>query len=617
MKTKITTSLITGVLLFSGCAKQFNSNFKKNIKYDIDTSSKNIDMSKYIKQKSNNHFFIDFSINKDLISALNQLNQIDKNNVYVLKNKQDDIIFPTLTTNDSKKLDINSFYKLQQFIKNTTNYILTTKENPFNKGFKQVIVIDKSKLKNNIFNYPFNIHGAIPLQKILNEISKITHFSVIIQNGTQSQTQQSSNPIQSTSQVTQTQSVSTQLPTQQGEQPPATSSNSSQPMQPQSQPIQSPTQLLSPKINNNNIIINFNGKTIGDFLNYISNQFNYFVDINYKNKLIILKKYKTFTFNILLPDVKINNLSSASASSSSSTTSNTATGNANFTAPLNEYAEGLINTVSSFITNGTFKYKNGIIFAKITKNEYLTISKFIKQINQNFMKQATLSIDIYVFAVSQNFNFGTDLSFIKNNINAITKYNSNPFMTLTKNSNSGTIKRKLTVNSDNSNLYFLTKYSTLDRIINKIPITINLTKNQSYLKSIQTTTTTSTATTSTTTAQIGQIVEGEQMTIIPNIYSDKIFLDALFTNTNNEEMEEKQVGQQTIMLPTNVKKVIPITTVLKYGDKKIVGVYQSYVKYDNVKSLLPTNIPIISRVVGNNQIKYVRELIAVVVGVKK
>ena len=535
---KAILSLSAGLILFSGCAEKFNNDFKNSIKENMQIT-KDVNFSKYAKEKKNKDFYIDFSINKDLKSALNALNKIDKNNVYILNDPQENILFPELSTSESKKLHINSFFKLQQFVKNTTNYLIKLK-NPFKKGLKKVIVINKEEEKNDIFNYPFSIHGKISISNILDQISKITHFSIIFDNN----------------------------------------SNNALPYQ----------NIKLPKIE-------FNGKTIGDFLTYLSNQLNYFINIDYKNKLIVFKKYKTFTFNIILPDISYIN--------SKSRINN-----------IPDYINDMLSSISSFVKDGIFRYKDGIVFAKITKKDYETVSKFIKKINDEFSKQAKLNIEIYVFALKKNINLGTDLSIIQNNINLVTNYNATPFLKLS--TNSGNTKANLNINSDNSLLAFITKFSYFDRIINKIPLTIDFNKDRSYIKSIQQTTTTSTATTTTVQTQIGDIIEGQNITIIPNIYSDKVLIKILFTNQANEALVEKSFGQDNVvMLPTNTKKTIPVNTILRFGERKIVGVYQTYAKYDDVKGLLPPDVPVISKIIGNTKINYIRELIAVVVSVNK
>ena len=562
MRKKITLS-IASILLLTGCSSLVNNEFKKNLKDDT-KSAQDMNFSKYVKEKINKNYYIDFSVNKDLKSALNQLNQFDKNNIYILPSTQENIIFPSLSTYDSKKLHINNFYKLQKFVAQTTNYILKTKENPFKKGIKQVEVIDKNQAKNDIFNYPFKIHTKMTIKALLDEISKITHYSVIFKDN----------------KITK-KSVPNQNYTRQG-----------------GYSFSSLSSLKTPSFSANTVI-NFNGKTIGDLLTYLSNQFNYFVDIDYKNKLIIFKKYKTFTFDLLLPDNDVINSKSKSSVNS-----------------IADYTKNLMSQITSFIKDGEIKYKNGIVFAKVTKQGYETLSKFIKKINQDFSKEADIDVSIYVFALKKNIDLGSDFSFIQKDLSFITNYNSTYLFK--KSLSSPNVNEKINANLNNGYLHFLNKFSYFYRITNKIPLTINFTKDRSYIKSIQATTTTSNATTTTIQTNIGNITEGQTITLVPNIYSNKVFLKLLFINQANEDLAEKNIGKdQVVMLPTNTKKTIPATANLRYGEKRIVGVFQSYVKYDSLQGLLPSDIPVVSRVVGNTKIKYVRELIAVVVSVKK
>lgn len=591
MKKKISISIFASVLLLSGCAERENAIFKKQVNNGFKIS-KNINISKNIKQISLKDQYIDFSIDKDLKSALKKLSDLDPDSVYLLKNPDQNIIFPDFSTEDSKKLDINSFYKLQQFVSQTTPYVLKLKTNPFRKGIKIVEIINKDAVKNDIIKYPFSVHGTVSLKSLLNEISKITGYNIIFENENIQSSENNSNntPISAPS------TTPTSVPTAQN-----TSNNAPAPM-----PIMPGT---FPVFLQNNYI-SFTGKTIGEFLNYISNQFNYYVNIDYQNKLIVFKKYKTFSFPLLIPNIQMKTTTSLSKNSSSSTTSNDSL-ELDYT---DNFIQNFINSLKNFLSDkGNIYYSSGVIYAQVTKNDYETISNMVNNFNDQFQKKAKLKVDIYVFLVNKTFNIGTDLKFKTQYINAVTNFLTTNVLS-TSNIPKTSLQKSASLNLDNNFIRYVKHYSFNNNIINNIPLVDDLTTERNYIESIQTTTTTGTATSTSVQTNIGKIDQGQKIAIFPKIYSNKIFLRMLFKTSSLDNLEEKTIEGNTIMLPSISTKNIPVNINLRFGEKKIASIIQTFANANQFKGIVPLEGFIIG---GNNQHQYVRELIAVVVSAEK
>jgi PBP1b-binding outer membrane lipoprotein LpoB len=576
MKKIFIPSMIS-IIFFSGCVtKEYaNKSFENRIKYNYKVG-KNVDFQKIAKERLKKDNFIDFSINKDLKSALKSLNSFDKNNIYLLKDTQNNIVFPQLSTKDSEKLKINTFLKLKKFVEKISPYTLSIKGNPFKKGIKVVEVINKEKLKSTLYKHPIKIKGEMTLKDAITLISKTTGYSVIFDNAFD---------VKQNGEETAPPPAMTENPTD----------NESSSVEENSLPINLKPVLKTKKsdLDLNKKII-FTGNTIGELLTYLSNQFNYFVDIDYKNKLIVFKKYKTFTFNLILPDDNIDIDPSFLARD------------------LEKRTEEFLKTIQTFVKDGVIDYSNGIIYAYLTKKDFQKISGMVNTFNKDILRTAKLKIEIYTFIVKRNSNIGLNLSIVKKALQTKLSYLSITPATIT--TNNGKIKYGININ--NQYLFLANKSSYYYRIANKIPLFINLSKNQNYIKSLKVTTTSSTSTTTQIQTEIGEIEEGKKFVILPSIYSNKVILKILYSNSANENLKEVKVGNNTVMLPTNSKQTFPSVATLNIGERKIIGIYQTYESIDNFNGTLPPDL-LITRLPGNTNKKYIKELIAVVVTLEK
>ena len=588
MKRKfiISTVVASVLVLFSGCGEKYSQvEFNKQVKKGL-LESKNSDITKYIKQIKLKDTFIDFSINKRLSDALNKLNQMNKYNVYILQDTDNNIVFPNLTTNDSKKLHINSFKKLQDFVNKTTPYFIKIKSNPFLKGIKIVKVYNKDSLKNDIKNYPFSVHSEIDISTLLNKISQLTGYNVVINKGNIRASFSSPN----------------MTPPSVGNSP-----SGSSPKNVVTPPSMSmPTSLPMPTNLNQKIM--FKGKTIGEFLNYLSNDLNYFVTIDYKHKLIIFNKYKTFTFPLILTNLQ----STTTAGLDKSSSQNASNTNLQYSY-TSQFISTFINSLKGFAPNSKIVYDaSGVIYAKTTKKDLNVISKLIKNFNNQFLKEANIKVDIYAFLLSKKYVFGTDLSFKGNHISLITNYLSHNIVTATK--NAGKVSRTLGINSDNSFIKYVKHYSFQNMYINNMPQLIDLTSDRSYIESIKTTTTTNTASSTAVQTQIGHIIQGQSLILFPKIYSNKIMLRILFKNSTNDAIEEKVINKNTIMLPTISQRNIPINAVLRFGEKKVIGVFETLTDANQFQGIVPIENFIVG---GTKNHQFVKEAIAIVISVNK
>jgi hypothetical protein len=241
-----------------------------------------------------------------------------------------------------------------------------------------------------------------------------------------------------------------------------------------------------------------------------------------------------------------------------------------------------------------------------------TIRQMFEKYNGNFQKQIDIKFEVYNFLLNKDYNYGIDFSVRGAKNSLITNYITNTIFTHKFNLKG---KKNMTIQSDN-NFITLGKKITFDTIvINNIPQEISFINNRDYIKSLQTETTTGTAaTTATTTTEIGTITQGQILTILARIYGNKIFLKTDFTMNGLNSITEKTIGRNTITLPDTNSNVIPKTQILRFGEKRIIGYYETYEDSSKYKGIVPLNGFLLG---GNSDKKYVRTLTVIVATVEK
>jgi len=567
------TAAFTTFILFTmnGCSVKFNNKqFNKQVIDDINNSKKLSVVYKKFKneQVKVDDKYIDLSVNKKLSTALNELSRID-NKVYLLDSSSDDILLRQVSPYASKLLKINSFNKLKKYIEETTDYTIKIVNNKFKNGIKRVQIFNKVELKTNFKKIPFTITGTISVADALQQIAKKTGFTIIYNYDFANYHDNSRMTLNSNN-------------------------------------LQS--YLSGEKIY-------FKGDSIEKFLSYMSITFNIYVDIDYKNKVIKLSKYKTKIFNLITPEYKVRVKNAMMGTSGDTTTTTNTSETVKDTINIlvvSKFIESIKELINYDKNSKVLMNESGMVIVKTTKNNMDIIEKMFNKYNELYSQQIEIELDVYEFLLSKEFDIGTDFVYNGKKINFLTDYLTNNILSYSNNDSS--VVKKALLNLNNNLIRFSKKYSFKKVCTNNIPESFNLINNKDYIKSITTTTTTGTSTTTNTSTEIGTITEGQILTILPRIYGNKVFIKTELKLNNKNGIETIPVGNTVILLPDITENKIPSTNILNFGDRVLIGFYQTYENANTYKGIAPIEGFIIG---GSDGKKYVRKLIVVILSVKK
>jgi len=576
MKKSNLLILFFTLILINGCGvKTLNKDFKDYVKRNY--VEQNEKERNYLKNQVHENIvkkrYIDLSIKKSISTVLKELSEID-GNIYIFKGEDIDI---TPCTN-SQKLGINSFEKLNQYIKDTTNLTLVITKNRFLKNRAKVVELkDLHSLESNLNKIPFYLKGSVYIDDALEEMSKITGFSIIYQIDSPSSTQ-----------------PNTQTPY--------------------------PAQTSSVNSFFEGKYTSFSGNNIADFLNLLSNNFNLFVDIDYKNKLIKFSKRKSKIYHIFVNNINM----SGSLSGEKSATGVDSGGSSNLpiTSQITINILGdLENNIKKIISGDpnsilSFNKTSGQLFVKTDKRRMESVTKLINDFNSIFNKQIDFQLDIYEFAVTKNFSYGVAVggkvsvdgytvdtngktTNIVNSIFKITKKNGDDFAD---------------VESTNEIVQLLKNTNHGYIIKNNMPYMIDLTTSKNYIKTITTTVNnTVSGATQVTTPETATISEGTVLTVLARILGKRVELNIEPNMVTIDSIKPKEFENNSISLPeVSTTKFKSNITILD-GERRIIGYITKYQDASNYNGILPINHFIIG---GKNGKKYIRKEIVFVVGVK-
>lgn len=576
------------LLLFSGCTtKALNKEFdEQTINGAEDSRSASLTDKLTGEQILIDNKRIDLSTNKKLSTILSELGKIE-NRVYYLRSK--DIPIVSVQTHSSRLLNIGNFDNLKEYIENTSNFTIKIVKNKFVKGMKVVEVFDKESLTSNLANRSFTIKDKASVSDALQEISKTTGFSIGYSHDMTPN---------SASQNTNNGNNATDL-----------------------------KNILDSKK------IYFSGDNVSKFLDYLSSTFDVFINIDYKNKNIQISKYKTKIFTLVTPDYKIDVTDSGGSGASGSTRSSSASSGASGstggstggdlisektvknTISMNITAK-FIESIKSLVDNDSGSKvlinESGMVIIKTTKANMDVVEDMFDEYNFLYTQEAKIDVKVYDFLLSKKIDVGIDLNYESGSTSMITNYVNTALTTVTK--DSGGDKMSASAKLDNNFIRFSKSYSYSTVFTNNIPLSINLVQTTDYLKSLTNTTTSSTAVTTSTNTEIGTISEGQILTILPRFHGDKIFIKSEFKVNTLTTMDTTTVDKTVLSLPVLNSKVIPTTNVLAIGEKRLVGVYESFEDINNYKGIAPLEGFIIG---GTNGKQFVRKAIAIVISINK
>ncbi len=571
------TLTISILLMLNSCSvKSLNKDFKNYVDKNYVKDSENGYLKNKVQQNIIHQSYIDLSIKKSISTLLKELSAID-GNVYIFKGEDIDIEPCT----NSQKLHIDSFRKLNQYIQDTTNLTMIITKNRFLKNRAKIVELtDLHSLGSNLNQVPFYLKGSVSINDALEEMSKLTGFSIVYKTSDTSSSNQNSEPsLQNV--VAQTQSGN----------------------------------FFEGKYTF------FSGKNVADFLNLLSNNFNLFVDIDYKNKLITFSKKKSKIFHVF-----VNNINMSGTLNGQKTVSGV-NGGSNSNLPIS--SQVTINILADLEKNLqqlikgkpgsvlSFNKTSGQIFIKTDKRTMESATKLINDFNAIFNKQIDFQLDIYEFAVSKNFTYGVSIG---------GKITRGKFTADTGSGRTNDLiksifhitKKGSNVNADvestNKIVQLLQNTNHGYTIKNNMPYMIDLTNSKNYVKTITTTINHSVSgDTQVTTPETDTISDGTILTVLPRIVGKRIELNIEPNIITINKISKETYDGNTISLPDISTNKFKSNITLLSGERRIIGYITQYQDVSDYNGILPLNHFIIG---GENNKKYIRKEIVFVVGAR-
>jgi len=567
MKKNITVlSVITSVVLlsFSGCGmvseRAQNKDFK-NLAADVVKEKKDDIIKNNVNEIILEKQFLDLTYDKRLSDVLKELGQLEGRSYFLKTSDIDDITIPAV--GNKKNIRINTFDKLNTYIRDVSNYGLFVVKNEFLVNQAKVIEVrDIRSLKSDFSKMGIKINSNKNLKDVLSTIADVSRFNIVFSKDLN-------------------------------------------------------------LANKDDIYVNYSGENLQGLLDYLSNTLEVYIDVDYDRKMIKFNKYKKKYFDLIISDHNINGTtdnesisagSSQVSGASSTTKSSSLTNTINITlyTHLTENLTKLFDTGKTENPNNFFTLNKttGQIMVNATKETMKAAEDLIDQFNNSFNSQVKINLEIYEVLVRNSKNLGIDgtVGFDDGSFKAgITATNNVAANVFSLNKIDGKFPYDMFLSSlntvgkvvNNNNYFIMTR--------NHMPYNKKIVTTTNYVKSVKTTVlnqgTTATPITEST-QETDVISEGFTVTLLPNIVGENISLNINPNITQLLSMENEVYNNNKITLPKVSVENFSTEIIIKDGEKFIIGSVTTYEKSEDYKGVLPLEDFIIG---GNSGGEFLRK----------
>ena len=583
--TKIFLSVWVAALLLGGCSsKNFNADFKEFSDGKFESTKSPNYVKDSIKEISNDKRQINLDNVKRVSIALEHLGNIDGKS-YILSNDSEDIFLHPIK--ESHKLGINSFDKLNQYIQDTSNYVIYVKKNRFLKDRVKVVAVkNKDIFKKDLSNIPFSLEGKASVAEVIEQLRFVSGFNVIAKH----------------------------IPVENKKTAASLTKNDR---------LFDDNSVANLFENN---YISFAGNNIMELLNYISNSFNIYVDVDYENKLIVFKKLKSRLFSINLNnveysgslDVKKQMTNDVGQSGDESKSIKTKV-KLDILDSLDKSIQAILEKSTNESVVYTFNKTVGSIYVKADKETMKEVALIIDNFNNVFDKQIDFQLEIFEFAVTKEFDAGIALGATINTTQATgslaTKSITDSIFNLTENTASNGVTKSITGATLDNKTVKLVKQTRHGYILkNSIPYFVDVTDSRSYIKSItQETTVTSGVSKTTVTPETSEINEGTVLSVLSKINGNNIEFNIQPKIIKVNGVTTATFDTTTISLPDLSTNTFSSNVILKDGERKVIGYITTYEDVNDYNGVVPIDNFILG---GARSKKYFRKETVFVVNAK-
>lgn len=472
------------------------------------------------------------------------------------------------------------------------NFNLKQNDTNENGKIKVVRIVDKNSLENSFDNTSLNLQGEnVDLKKALLSVSKITGFSVIyknLENGSGSSASSgASGGATMSSGLSSTEKVDDEFVSK---------------------------------------LISFKSGTISNFLKYTEIALNVYIDIDYKEKIITISKFKSKSIPLLINNREIqkNKMASAAEGAEGLTDGNTdSEGLGGVTSKFNygvfselEKSFDTILKTSDSRNNVKIDYATGAVNINATSDVMRQITEKVETFNDSYRKQVEIELTTLEIIVNNNLDLGIDVEGQQTNgANSIISTISTaltgetlPSATFSRNGDKATVKSLKDIG------YVSKVTSQTYKARNHTPYVIKSTDVTNYVENMTSTPiqtgTTNTVTQSTETSKLSV---GLSAVVLPKIVGDEISLYINPASTRLNSMTKEKYSTLEVNIPSVNISIVENELLVRSGDKVVIGSHTIFEDSDTYKGIIPLEDFIVG---GNSSKKLVKKIIVYVLTAK-
>jgi hypothetical protein len=508
--------------------------------------------------------------NKTLSEALAEIGLIN-NQSYLLKGE--DIQLPYVEGYQN----IKDIYSLKTFIEDTTEKTIQITNNKFVKNrVKAVRLVDKEAVGNELKDITFSLSGKeLDLRESLNLFSKKTGFSIVYNNKTTTvDTQQQSSEFKAK-------------------------------------------------------IVSYQGVTAQQFIEYLRTSLNFYIDVDYVNKLCKIEKYRLREIPLMVTNRNISKSAENSGINSTQTEGSASEGaSVQSEIQINVY-EAFKNTLDALLTNintktgdnnfASIDENTGIVSIYATNQAMSVLEKKVKNFNKSYGITGYATITIFELIVRNNYTVGSNWNYSNSNTftNTQVGVNTNNITDTVSsiisfaNSNATGTKTLDIIASSLNDIGYVTKRTEYgSKFRNHIPSSLKELTVTNYVKNSTTDTVAGdTSTTTSTSTETAEIVAGSETIVMPKINGNDVSVYVSISDTIIESINKETFGTAEINIPTTKPRILDDEFVMKLGESQVVKNINSYEDADKYKGIVPIKDFIIGGEKSNNFVR--KELIYV------
>jgi hypothetical protein len=393
--------------------------------------------------------------------------------------------------------------------------------------------------------------------------------------------------------------------------------------------------------------VNFKG-SMREFLEYYGKNNNIFVDLDYINKEIVFKKYKTKHFplsittdkyvfnNEIQTSLEDENANSGSSKSSTSKSDNkgeqTGKMSVSSTYDIVSTLKGLMGKIipeKSTDEYWTFFDATNELVVKTSPDKMETVESVVNSVNQNALKQVYMKVSVFEVTLSKEFQYGIDWGYL----NKVADSSGNLIKVAVGNS-SGTAASidttltqpsvyKLAGEGLNLGVTDLNVFGEA-RVVNQAPLlTTNnipafaiLSDRHTYISDF----------TSTTTASVGsdnsieqsKAIGGSYIYLRPTVFQDKISIDIrIIRAAINDILKQTFPDGKFVQSPDDTRTVLNQKITINSGEKFVVGGLIQREEKRNFSGLHPDGNSVLAPLTGVKSQDYRNKEVVLVIEAKE